>query len=369
MVQHRVVLGKGYSGVTMLNVKKVEVNDSLKRLCEEFAFAERPKYILGRNERANAVGNLISVDGFIDDFTKEVSYQGKPILRAKNLPSDALVLITSICNPFSAQKSISGHGLEAIDYFSFLKYSDLPIPDIEFQPDFAAEFENNKHKYELIYERLCDEESKKQFQKILNFRLNRDLKFMDGFINNEKNQYFEAFLDLKIDGEIFIDAGGFDGYTTQEFIKRCSNFKSIHIFEPEAENLGKAKNNLKKYPSIEFHPYGLYSKKTSFRFATGGSASRISEQGEIEIKVDALDNVVDAPVTFIKMDIEGAEIEAIKGAESLIRTHKPRLAISAYHRADDFWKIPETVWSIRSDYKIYMRHYMEGVTETVMFFV
>lgn len=353
----------------MLKLEELEVDDSLKRLCDEFIHSERPKYILGRNERANVVGSLVNVNGYIDDFTKEVSYQGRPILKTKNIPSDALILITSICNPFSAQKVISRCGLESIDYFSFLKYSNLSIPDNEFQPDFATEFENKKQKYAQIYERLYDEESRKQFEKILNFRLSLDLNFMDGFTNNEKNQYFEDFLDLKRDSEIFIDVGGFDGYTTQEFIKRCPNYKKVYIFEPEADNLEKAKNNLRTFPSIEFHPYGLYSKKTSFRFATGGSASRISEEGEIEIKVDTLDNVTDEPVTFIKMDIEGAEVEAIKGAANLIRMHKPRLAISAYHRVDDFWKIPETVFSIRDDYKLYLRHYMEGVTETVMFFV
>ncbi|MEQ9566287.1 MAG: FkbM family methyltransferase, partial [Pseudomonadales bacterium] len=60
---------------------------------------------------------------------------------------------------------------------------------------------------------------------------------------------------------------------------------------------------------------------------------------------------------------------ALRGARHTILEHHPKLAICVYHRADDFWKIPETVFSIRDDYDLYLRHYTEGVTETVMFFI
>lgn len=353
----------------MLTINKSSENAQAKRLCDEFLNANRPKYIMGRNPRSSAVGELVDFDGYIDDFTKDTTYQGKPVCSVKDLPEGALILITSICNPFSAQRVVSELGHDSIDYFSFVKYSHLNIPENEFQPEFSQEYATNKAKYEAIYDRLSDTESKIQFQKILNFRLNQDLSYLQGFINNEKNQYFEDFLNLKAEGEIFVDAGGYDGLTTIEFIKRCPNYQAVHIFEPELTNLKKAKQNLSDCNSIEFYPHGLYSKKTSFNFSSGGSASKISQEGEVEIRVDALDNILDTPVTFLKMDIEGAEIEAIKGARELISKYKPKLAISAYHKTDDFWKIPEAVFSIRDDYQLYLRHYMEGVTETVMFFV
>ncbi len=69
------------------------------------------------------------------------------------------------------------------------------------------------------------------------------------------------------------------------------------------------------------------------------------------------------------MDIEGEEIAALEGARSAIVEHHPRLAISAYHRYDDLWKIPERILSYRSDYDVCLRHYTEGITETVMFFL
>ncbi len=69
------------------------------------------------------------------------------------------------------------------------------------------------------------------------------------------------------------------------------------------------------------------------------------------------------------MDIEGAEFEALKGASGIIRKHQPKLAISVYHKASDYWEIPELIFSIRNDYKLYLRHYTEGIAETVMFFI
>ena len=100
-----------------------------------------------------------------------------------------------------------------------------------------------------------------------------------------------------------------------------------------------------------------------------GSASKISEIGSITIEVDTLDNLVKEKVTFIKMDIEGAEELAIEGMKNHILNDYPKMAISVYHKADDFWKITEQILNIRNDYDIYMRHYTEGTDETIMFFI
>ena len=69
------------------------------------------------------------------------------------------------------------------------------------------------------------------------------------------------------------------------------------------------------------------------------------------------------------MDIEGAELAALGGAQKTILRDKPRLAISVYHRPSDIWTIPRKLLSIHPDYKIYLRHYTESVYETVMFFI
>ena len=104
-------------------------------------------------------------------------------------------------------------------------------------------------------------------------------------------------------------------------------------------------------------------------FTSDGSSSHLSEDGDIKIKVGPLDDIDTGPITFLKMDIEGAEKKAIIGAQNKIRNDKPKLAICVYHLADDFWLIPELVLSIQPEYNIYLRHYTEGLTETVMYFI
>jgi hypothetical protein len=83
-----------------------------------------------------------------------------------------------------------------------------------------------------------------------------------------------------------------------------------------------------------------------------------------------LDNVLlDGPPTFLKIDVEGAEEAVLDGAKQTIRKHHPRIAVSVYHKGDDLRRIPEQVLSFREDYDVYLRHYSEGVVETVAFFV
>jgi len=72
---------------------------------------------------------------------------------------------------------------------------------------------------------------------------------------------------------------------------------------------------------------------------------------------------------LIKLDIEGAEFEAITGAANHIHRHTPRIAVCVYHNQSDFWRIPERILELNDHYKIYLRHYSEGILETVMFFV
>lgn len=285
------------------------------------------------------------------------------------MPKNALVLILSGGKPFTAEKRVKKNGLEHLDYFAFYKYSGLPLEPVSFLDGFAEDFKENRPKYEWVYRLLCDEVSKEQFYKLVNFKLSYDLAHLKGFVSLEHKQYFESFLDLKEEGEIFVDIGGFDGYTSQEFIRRYPQYHSIHLFEPDARNLSIAKDRLKGFKNISFYQLGLSNKKQTLRFNASGSSSKICKDGSVMIDVDRLDDVMNKPVTFIKMDTEGAESDAIEGAGKIVKKYHPKLAICVYHKVCDFWKIPEQIFSIRDDYDVYLRHYTESIYETVMFFI
>ncbi len=355
----------------MLSIYSDKNNLEVKHLCENF-LNEKPnnRFIFGRNEYAQSIANNIEVAAFVDDFTSEKSYLGKPIIKREEIPPNSLVVSAVVYGrPLTVRKILEEAHHRHIDYFSFYKYSGVNIIPVKHWAEFEQDFVNNIDKYNWVYELLSDQESKDIFEKIINFRLSADLKYLDGFTERQKEQYFEDFLYLNEENEVFCDVGSYDGFTTLEFIKRCPNYHSAYIFEPEPKNMDVIKNRLANKKNIHYIQSGLSNKKEIVRFSANGSSSMIDNDGEIEINVDLLDHLIDDNVSYIKMDIEGAEKSAIEGSKKTILKYHPRLAICVYHKEDDLHRIPELIFSIRDDYKIYLRHYTEGVTETVMFFV
>ena len=354
----------------MLPINKEQFCEKANVICKDFLNAEPSKrYIFGRNEYAISLSNQVEVAGFIDDFAEEQLFQGKPIVKTEDVPQDSLIVSSVMVKPLSVRSLLNQRKLNHVDYFSFLRYSGIKLLPVKFWQGFDEDFKKFRDGYDYIYDLLNDSESKKVYENIINFRLSADLSYMDEFYENQKNQYFEDFLMLNGDDEVFYDIGSYDGYTTLEFIKRCSNYRSAYIFEPEAKNMEVIKARLKDKDNIIYLDKGVSNKKEIVRFSANGSASKISKEGDQEIKVDLLDDIVDEKVSMIKMDIEGEEKNAIEGSVETILKYHPRLAICVYHSGVDIRKIPQQILSIREDYNLYIRHYTEGVTETVMFFI
>lgn len=182
-------------------------------------------------------------------------------------------------------------------------------------------------------------------------------------------QYFDL-PQLQMKNEYFVDAGAFNGDTSSYFFQHVKGGHA-YVFEPNPEQLASARTRLKAYPHAEFFPYGLYDENQVIRFASCSSdagSAQISPNGDLEIEVRKLDDVLqDRKVTFIKMDIEGSELAALRGAEQIIRRQKPKLAICVYHKPEDMWEIPELLLEYCPQYRFYLRHYSITHTETVLY--
>lgn len=149
-------------------------------------------------------------------------------------------------------------------------------------------------------------------------------------------------------------------------------YKKIYVWDPDEVNLKQLRKNIRKYDNVVCIPCGMWSKQDELRFnSTGGGDSSITEDNAADlqtIKVDSIDNVCAGDkVTFIKMDIEGSEQEALRGAVNVIRRDKPRLAICVYHKFEDLYEIPFWIKQTVPEYKIYMRHHSDEVAETVVY--
>lgn len=186
------------------------------------------------------------------------------------------------------------------------------------------------------------------------------------------NQYFDIE-EMKItSNEVFVDAGGYNGDTVKNFLHWATyGFKKIYCFEPEPDFVriyGKQIKNLSP-GKIELIERGLWSSDGELSFENAkGMASKISDNGFIKVKVTKMDSILaDESVSFIKMDIEGSELQALIGAESIIRKNRPKLAISVYHKYEDIFTIPEYLLTLHSDYNFMLRCYGIGNADTVLY--
>lgn len=185
----------------------------------------------------------------------------------------------------------------------------------------------------------------------------------------ESRIYFDLPQLKMLDMESFADVGGYNGDTTNAFIKWAKGRWVSRIFEPGGANRKKCRNNLTDYmDNIRIIPKGVWSFETTLFFDENGSESSITRDKGVKVEVTTLDKEYENdPVTFIKMDIEGAESEAIRGAKKIITKNKPKLAISVYHKDRDIIDIPKMILDYNPDYKFYLRHYSLAWFDTVLY--
>ena len=197
-------------------------------------------------------------------------------------------------------------------------------------------------------------------------------------LRNNQGQYFDYFEARE--NEVFVDCGCFDGATCYNFAGWCGHkgFDHIYSFEADPKNFEKSKEILAPLGKCDLYPYGTadVSKKVYFAadaFETSCIISREEAEkrnfeGVEEIETVALDDVLAGKrITYIKMDIEGAEYEALLGARKLIMENRPRMAISVYHKFEDFVTLANLVLEMHPDYRIAFRHYGFDELETVMY--
>jgi FkbM family methyltransferase len=188
----------------------------------------------------------------------------------------------------------------------------------------------------------------------------------------DEPQYFDREIMIPCEHEVFIDGGSLDGGDSRHFMEWCGgSYDRIYAFEPDEENYKKVEKLSTMYKNLVPCMEGLWSKTTELSFSSGiRENSRISGSGSSKVKVVSIDEKLDGkPATFIKMDIEGSEMEALCGAEQTIRKYQPKLAICVYHKPEDIIDIPKKILEMNPAYKLYLRHYSYLHTETVLYAV
>ena len=223
---------------------------------------------------------------------------------------------------------------------------------------------------------VCEDEKSKEIFKYLTDAWKLD-EIADDYFEKvySKVQYFDESIYTIEDDEVLVDAGAYIGDTMESFLKVYHNsFQGAHLFELDKQIYEQLKENISKFPSdirkkIKYYPYGLSDCNEDVNLIEGDRNSYINkEKGTALGQVKRLDDVLlNERVTLIKMDIEGAETAALCGAEKIITTQKPKLAICIYHSPEDMLNIPIYIKKLVPEYKIYIRHYTNEMYETVCY--
>lgn len=234
--------------------------------------------------------------------------------------------------------------------------------------EYAEEFEGKEKE---ILELLEDEQSKRIVTLRTQFYRTGNLKYIME-MPVDTNQYFNTEYYKNIgDNEIYVDCGAYIGDTVQEFIQCVNNhYDKIYAFEPDMGNYTKLVENVKtdSYQNIETYSIATGEKEGEIFFNecnTGGSY--VSENGNRKVRVVKLDDFIHTKITWLKMDIEGAEMDTLRGAEKLILENKPKLAICIYHKCEDLFTIPQYLHSLVPEYKFKIRQHKYDLYDTVLY--
>jgi FkbM family methyltransferase len=217
----------------------------------------------------------------------------------------------------------------------------------------------------------ADEESKRLFLETLLFRLDSDLTLLN-VTPGANTQYADATVPRWQEPLRMVDGGAYVGEAVQCLAAHKYAFDSIYAFEPDAANFKQLRAGVPAIAGaakISLWPCGLWSSSCRLTFSEGGgSASRLSQTGKSIVPVVALDDVlIHQPVNLIKLDIEGAEPEALLGARETITRDRPALAVCLYHYPHHLWSIPLWLESLQLDYRMYCRVYQQNGFETVLY--
>ena len=271
--------------------------------------------------------------------------------------------------PVDTQESIS----KFLDNFSFWGSFHPTENDFSTLERLSKFLKENRKNFEKMYQSLEDYRSKKIFYAILNNWYNYDFINLEQVMEKCFSHYFDLDIIPSCQEEVFVDLGAFNGDTVEDFIKIYGdNYKKIYAYEMTEQSMRELKERVKNYPRIIYEQkavsdeLGMGSIKIH-EISTSSNQLELEEIGEIE--VTSLDDDINEKITMIKMDIEGSELKALKGAENHIIKDKPKLLLSVYHGYEELLTLWEYLEKLDLSYHYYLRYYGGPIfpTEIVLF--
>lgn len=378
----------------LLSISLSEANSMNLAPIREVVELDRPVVLFGAGQTGIKIHSLlkkmnINVLCFADDTPskKDTVLDGISVISAK----DASKLYASknplwcVCIYHPAHRFTNTrtrlnteYKVESVSFINFLYVADFlgienALPHYFFLS--PEETLKNKHRYLTLESKLADDVSKAVLFDAINLRLLCD------FAGPEITQKDDIpFLkDSFNDNSIIVDCGAYDGDTIEPFIKLSQGkFSQIVAFEPDPKNYQKLNERMSVLPSNIFGRIKCINAAVSDKSGTasfhseGDMSSNLYEDGETVVEVKALDDVFSDYHAnyFVKLDVEGFELEALNGAKKIITDANTILGISVYHKPGDLlecFELLDQKWGCNSRY--YLRGFGYDGADLMLFSV
>jgi FkbM family methyltransferase len=231
-------------------------------------------------------------------------------------------------------------------------------------PHYGADLPHKVHacadEVRAAFDLWGDEPSRLEYLNQIRWRLHMDFDCLSAPVGH--SIYFPQDLCPLVPDEVFVDCGAYDGDTLQLFLSESGAvFREIVAIEPDPANFASLRENTARMPGADRQAIHVLHAATGARAETvclkaEGTKSSVIGPGGIAVDCVTLDSALNGIVpTYLKMDIEGAEVDSLIGAANTIRNHTPVLAICCYHSQDHLWKIPLLIQSLNPNYRFFLR--------------
>jgi FkbM family methyltransferase len=363
---------------------------------EWFAQGNGEVILLGTTDFSQAtvleLGETFKISAVVDDFRhgKGFQFHGLPIITSREFSKraeDKSLLAINGCRYDYSRRYFEGlcryNGINVLNFEQAVRLSGIHCKH-HCLDDWGQHIVSHANAYLNLLDRLVDDYSRDTLLCILLFQLTCNQEWYLHVARPYSTLYFRSGLWSPGRSESFVDCGASVGESTTALIDVADgSFKKIWMIEPDRLNivtLNQFISNLHKTLSpscsghIQLHACALGKEEDSLPFAhLGGHSGHLLSNNEKTdpdnlVPVRTLDRLIDGAPTLIKMDLEGAELDTLKGGCELISRHCPKICVSAYHRPEDILTLTDYVGTLCDDYRIGLRHHTEDRWDTCLYF-